>query len=47
VFILEDECFYNIEQHMTYEWNSYRDYHAGTNAGNEPYYLFHFLGAEK
>jgi hypothetical protein len=44
VLILEDECFYNIEQHEIYEWNWYRSHHAGTNCGTEPYYLFHFLG---
>jgi hypothetical protein len=44
VFILEDECFYNISQHEIYEWNSYRSHHAGTNCGSESYYLFHFLG---
>jgi hypothetical protein len=47
VLILEDECFYNIEQHEIYEWNQYRSHHAGTNCGSEPYYLFHFLGTPK
>jgi hypothetical protein len=42
--ILGDECFYNIEQGEIYQWDHYRDYHAGTNAGQGPYYLFHFLG---
>lgn len=44
VFILENECFYKIEQHEIYEWDNYRSFHAGTNCGYEPYYLFHFLG---
>lgn len=44
VLILEDECFYNVEQGSIYEWNDYKSYHAGTNCGTEPYYLFHFLG---
>ena len=44
VLILEDQCFYNVEQHEVYQWNNYRSYHAGTNCGSEPYYLFHFLG---
>ena len=47
VLILEDECFYNIEQHEIYEWDFYRSYHAGTNCGTEPYYLFHFLGTPR
>lgn len=44
VLILENECYYNIQQHEIYEWHSYKSHHAGTNAGSEPYYLFHFLG---
>ena len=44
VFLLKDECFYNIEQGTIYQWDHYRDFHAGTNAGEGPYYLFHFLG---
>jgi len=47
VLILEDECFYNIEQHEIYEWDFYRSHHAGTNCGTEPYYLFHFLGTPR
>lgn len=44
VLIIEQECFYNSEQHLVYEWNNYRNHHAGTNCGTDPYYLFHFLG---
>jgi hypothetical protein len=44
VFILKDECFYLTEQHRIYEWDHYRDHHAGTNCGIYPQYLFHFLG---
>jgi hypothetical protein len=44
VLILEDQCFYNIQQHELYQWDNYRSHHAGTNCGSEPYYLFHFLG---
>jgi len=47
VLILEDECFYNIEKHSIFKWDYYRSYHAGTNCGTEPYYLFHFLGTPK
>ena len=42
--ILSNECFCNIKQGEIYQWDHYRDYHAGTNAGEGPYYLFHFLG---
>lgn len=44
VLIVEQECFYNSEQHGVYEWRNYRNHHAGTNCGVDPYYLFHFLG---
>ena len=44
VLIVDQQCFYNMDQHRIYQWNNYRDHHAGTNCGTEPYYLFHFLG---
>ena len=44
VFMFDNECFYNVEQHLIYQWDSYKDFHAGTNCGSAPYYLFHFLG---
>ena len=44
VFMLKEECFYLTEQHSIYEWDHYRDYHAGTSCGTHPQYLFHFLG---
>lgn len=47
VLILEDECFHNVEQGAIYEWDYYRSYHAGTNAGKDSQYLFHFLGRPK
>jgi len=46
-FVLEDECFYDIKEGEVYKWNDYRSYHAGTNAGAGPYYLFHFLGIQR
>ena len=47
IFILEDEMFYNVEQHRVYQWDHYKNWHAGTNCGSEPYYLFHMLGTPK
>jgi len=47
VFILEDEMFYNAKQHDVIEWEFYKDWHAGTNCGSEPWYLFHMLGTPK
>jgi hypothetical protein len=45
--ILEDECFYNITEHEVYQWDDHKSFHAGTNAGEFPYYLFHFLGTPR
>ena len=47
IMILENECFHNVEQGSVFEWDHYKSYHAGTNCGTEPYYLFHFLGVAK
>ena len=38
------DAFYNIPQHQVWEWDHYKNWHAGSNCGSEPYYLFHFLG---
>lgn len=44
VLIIEDELFYNAKEHDVWEWDNYKNWHAGANCGSEPYYLFHFLG---
>lgn len=44
VFPLEKESLYNMPQGDVWEWDHYRDWHAGINLGLEPHYLFHFLG---
>lgn len=44
VFILEDHAFYNIPQGNTYQWNNTKSWHAGTNCGMFPKYLFNFKG---
>jgi len=44
VLIIENDIFYNTKQHDVWEWDNYRNWHAGANCGSEPYYLFHFLG---
>jgi hypothetical protein len=44
VLILEDQAFHNVAQHTVYKWDSYRSWHAGTNCGIHPQYLFHFVG---
>ncbi len=44
VFILEDQAFYNIPQGNVYQWNNVKAWHAGTNCGMVPKYLFSFKG---
>lgn len=44
---LEKHCFYNMPQGDVWEWDSYKDWHAGINLGTIPHYLFHFLGIKK
>jgi hypothetical protein len=44
VLVFNHHCFYNVKQHEIWEWDHYKDWHAGSNSGSEPYYLFHFLG---
>jgi hypothetical protein len=44
VFIIDKEAFYNIPQGNVYQWNNINDWHAGTNCGIVPKYLFSFKG---
>jgi len=44
ILILEDQAFHNVSQHSIYKWDNYRSWHAGTNCGIYPQYLFHFVG---
>jgi hypothetical protein len=47
IFILENQAFHNTEQHSVYKWDSYRSWHARTNCGIYPQYLFHFIGRSR
>jgi hypothetical protein len=40
IFIVEDKCLYNQEQGAVYKWNSRKAWHAGTNCGLVPKYIF-------
>jgi hypothetical protein len=40
IFIANDICFYNQDQGASYMWDDRRYWHAGTNCGLEPKYLF-------
>jgi len=44
VLPLEKTCMHNIVQGDVWKWDSYKSWHAGINMGEEPHYLFHFLG---
>lgn len=44
VFILDQEVHHMEAQGNTYQWNSYKDWHAGGNCSFRPKYLFNFLG---
>ena len=40
LFIADDKCLYNQEQGATYQWSSRKLWHAGTNCGLVPKYIF-------
>jgi hypothetical protein len=44
VFIVDDQVFYNEEQGNVYQWGNRKAWHAGTNCGMYPKYLFSFKG---
>lgn len=44
VFIIDQEVLYNIPQGNIYQWENVFDWHAGTNCGIVPKYLFSFKG---
>ncbi len=44
IFILEDTAFYNIPQGNVYQWGDINAWHAGSNCGMVPKYLFNFKG---
>jgi hypothetical protein len=44
ILILGEEYFYNQEKGSLYEWDNYKDWHSGINAGMCPQFMFHVLG---
>jgi hypothetical protein len=42
IFIVDDECLVNKEQGSTFKWSSRKLWHAGTNCGLVPKYIFNF-----
>ena len=41
---MEDHCFYKEAVGNVYEWENFKLWHAGTNCGLTPKFLFNFLG---
>ena len=44
IFILDKEYHFNNDQGKILEWNNYKDWHSGINAGLANKYMFHLLG---
>jgi len=44
IFILDNSYYYNNKQGKVLEWNDYKDWHNGINAGLTNKYMFHILG---
>ncbi len=42
ILIVDNQCLYNQPQGATYEWSSRKLWHAGTNCGIGPKYIFNF-----
>jgi hypothetical protein len=40
IFIVDNECLYNQTQGSSYQWDSRKAWHAGTNCGLVPKYIF-------
>ena len=47
IFIVEDFCLYNQEQGNVWQWPSRKSWHAGSNCGLVPKYLFNIFGTKK
>jgi hypothetical protein len=44
LFMIDDQCLYNQPQGSVYKWSSRKSWHAGTNCGLVPKYLFNMWG---
>jgi hypothetical protein len=44
IFILGDDYYYNTPAGTILEWNNYKEWHSGINAGMKPKYMFHIIG---
>ena len=46
VFVVGDQCLYNIPKGSIYRWGHWNDYHLGFNCGFEQKYVLHIVGVE-
>lgn len=44
IFIINDQAYVNQKYGTVVKWLNYRDWHAGSNVGVEPKYMYHILG---
>jgi len=44
IFILGDKYYYNSPEGLVVEWNDYKEWHSGINAGMKPKYMLHLIG---
>lgn len=44
IFIINDASYVNQPYGTIIKWNTHRDWHAGSNVGIEPKYMYHILG---
>jgi hypothetical protein len=43
IFVVDDDYLFNEAQGNIYQWNDYKDWHSGINAGMTPKYMLHLL----
>lgn len=46
VFVVENECFYDVTKGSIFKWGKHTDFHSTANTGFSSHYIFHFLGED-
>ena len=47
ILIVEDELYYNAKAGDVYKWPDRNAWHAGSNCGQRPKYIFNFFGTKR
>ena len=47
VLIVEDELYYNAKAGDVFKWPDRNAWHAGSNCGQRPKYIFNFFGTKR